>query len=521
MSLLIENPLYISFVERYANDPLGFVHGVCGNATSPDQEKLLESIAEPTAKVSVVSGTGTGKTMCFGRIALWHLLCFPVAKYDGKVEIGSNTYIGAPAIKQVADGVWKEITDAVQQMQSNPATAWLTEHIVVQAERIYIKGYKSQWFITQFAMQQGNSVAIAGKHRYWQLIIIDEAAGLSNEHYDVINGTQTQGGNRTLLASQGVKQVGFFYDTHHSLSQSNGGAWNNLCFSSERSPFVTDEWIKSVEIQSGGVNTTEYRVRVLGKFAENEDENLLTRAAVERCFSKSPDIIKDGEPWGWLLLVDVGAGEYRDDSVCWRAKVIGNGDYGDDARRVVYDALPICTNTKNLREFRGLIVQEYSKLSNARVVIDAGGNGLELCKMLEEDGVDVQRVQWGNPCFKQENKKRYFNQRACAMVRWRDATRQRRIAYNTNAESSGLDTKMKEKFLMQSSRLPYGFTDTGSLRYKIMGKDEMRKKGIKSPDLADAASFAFLDNVYYNVSDAALGSNRQEDIEEALAILNS
>lgn len=513
MSDLLKEPLYHEFVKRYATNPLGFVHGVCGNATSQDQELLLNAITPVNARVSVVSGTGTGKTMCFGRIALWHLLCFPIAKYDGKTEIGSNTYIGAPAIKQVADGVWKEITDTIQQMQANEATAWLTEYIVVQAERIYIKGYKSQWFITQFAMQQGNSVAIAGKHRFWQLIIIDEAAGVSNEHYDVINGTQTQGGNRTLLASQGVKQVGFFYDTHHALSKTNGGVWDSLCFSSEKSPFVTDDWLKSVELQAGGKNTTEYRVRVLGKFAENENENLLTRSAVEACFNEHEEpLIKDGEAWGWLLLVDVGAGEYRDDSVCWLAKVTGNGDFGDEARRVVYVDLPICTNSKNLREFRGLIMQEYAKLSNARIVIDAGGNGLELCKMLEEDGADVHRVQWGNPCFKSEYKKRYFNQRACAMVRWRDATKQKRVQYSQN-----LIKTIREKFIQQASKIPYGFTDTGTLRYKIMGKDEMRKKGIKSPDLADAASFAFLDNVYYNVSDVALTNAQEDDLMQALS----
>ena len=85
---LLNNPLYHAFVARYASDPLGFVLGVCGNAVSPDQKRLLNAIIDPTAKVSVVSGTGTGKTMSFGRIALWHLLCFPVARYDGKTEIG-------------------------------------------------------------------------------------------------------------------------------------------------------------------------------------------------------------------------------------------------------------------------------------------------------------------------------------------------------------------------------------------------------------------------------------------------
>ena len=71
---------------------------------------------------------------------------------------------------------------------------------------------------------------------------------------------------------------------------------------------------------------------------------------------------------------------------------------------------------------------------------------------------------------------------------------------------------MREKLLMQASRLPYGFTDTGTARYQIMKKDEMRRKGIKSPDLADAASFAFLDGLYYNVSDAAGKRNGDDDL---------
>ena len=511
---ILNNPLYHAFVKRYANDPVGFVLGVCGNSVSPDQEKLLNAIIDPTAKVSVVSGTGTGKTMSFGRIALWHLLCFPVAKYDGKIEIGSNTYIGAPAIKQVGDGVWKEITDAVQAMRANRATAWLAEYIVVQAERVYIIDYKATWFITKFAMQQGQSVSIAGKHRFYQLIIIDEAAGVSDEHYEVINGTQTQGGNRTLLASQGVKQGGFFYETHHKLNKENGGNWTALCFSSENSPFVTNEWLENVALQAGGKNTTEYRVRVLGKFAENEHENLLTRAAIEPCFKDFP-IIEHGEAFGWLLLVDVGAGEYRDDSVCITAKVIGDDDFGNNARRVEYQENPIITNTKNIHEFRGLIVEKAAQLSNVRILVDAGGIGLELCKMLENDGFDVERINWGNPCFKRAYKERFFNQRACAMVRWRDAIRQGRVLFPK------MENGLREKFLMQASRIPYGFTDTGTARYQIAQKAEMRKRGIKSPDIADAMSFAFLDGAYFNVSDAAFdgvsGSLKDDLIAQALA----
>ena len=214
---------------------------------------------------------------------------------------------------------------------------------------------------------------------------------------------------------------------------------------------------------------------------------------------------------GYLDTIDLALDATMDQDIdMW----LHAGDYGDDARRVEYQPNPIIANDKNLREFRGLIVQEVAKYSNARIVIDAGGSGLELYKMLEEDGLDVVKVNWGSPCFKQEYKNRFFNQRACAMVRWRDATRQMRVRYPT------MDNLLREKFLNQASRIPYGFTETGAARYKILGKDEMRRRGIKSPDMADAMSFAFLDNVYYNVSDAYSGSLNEENlIAAALAAL--
>ncbi|MDR2787126.1 MAG: DEAD/DEAH box helicase family protein [Candidatus Accumulibacter sp.] len=93
---LLEDPRYADFVERYHADPLRFAVEVTGSIPSADQESLFQAITPENARVSVVSGTGTGKTAAFARIALWHLLCFPVAVYEGKVEVGSNTYIGAP-----------------------------------------------------------------------------------------------------------------------------------------------------------------------------------------------------------------------------------------------------------------------------------------------------------------------------------------------------------------------------------------------------------------------------------------
>lgn len=495
---ILEDPRYAEFVERYHADPLRFAVEVTGFTPSADQMDLFGEITPENAKVSVVSGTGTGKTAAFARIALWHLLCFPVAVYEGKVEIGSNTYIGAPFIQQVADGIWKEMQDARIAIANGPH-AWLNDFFTITKTRVHVNGYADQWFINQIAMKKGEAIGVAGKHRYWQLIIIDEAAGVPDEHFDVIDGTQTQGGNRTLMASQGARNAGRFYESHHALKRENGGSWSTLRFNSEKSPFVTTKWLFDRANESGGRNSVEYQIRVLGLFAQNSSNVLLNRADIEAAFAPRK-IIGDDEPFGLVVLSDVALGEYRDDSVAVVAKIIGDADHGTDARRVEYIEIPIAANDKNEIDLAGDLVNLVGKLSNATLYVDAGGVGATVCKLIERSGATVTRVNWGIPCFKNEYKSRFYNLRACAMVRFRDAVRQGRVVL-----PQGISKKLREKIIDQGSRLPYHFSEAGGLRYVMQSKEDMRKDGIKSPDLIDAMSFAFLEGATYMVTDGVAG----------------
>lgn len=491
---ILADPRYDAFVERYVADPERFAVEVCGMEPSADQSDLLNAMTPPTAKVSVVSGTGTGKTSAFARIALWHLLCHPIASYDGKIEIGSNTYIGAPRVQQVGDGVWKEMQDTRLAIANGPC-GWLLDYFTVAKTRVTVHGYEDQWFISQVALQKGQSVGIAGKHRFWQLVIIDEAAGVPDGHFDVIDGTQTQGGNRTLMASQGVTNTGRFYDSHHKFSHRSGGSWFSLRFSSEWSPFVTDKWLAERLLECGGKESIEYQIRVLGLFAEDSSRMLLTRADIEPCFIQRR-IINDDEPYGILILADVGLGEYRDESVAIVAKVIGNADFGEDARRVEFLEIPLCTNSKNEIDFAGDLVNLYGRLSNPTMYVDNGGVGATVNKLIERSNVPVSRIDWGKPCFRKEYKERFYNLRACAMVRFRDAVRQGRVVFPPS-----LDQRMKDKILDQGSRLPYHFAEAGGLRYVMNKKEDMRKEGIKSPDIIDAMAFAFMEGVSYMVAE--------------------
>ena len=487
---ILRDPRYADFVDRYQGDPLRFAVEVTGFIPSQDQADLFEAIKAPNARVSVVSGTGTGKTASFGRIALWHLLCFPVQIYEGKTEVGSNTYIGAPVIQQVADGVWKEMQDTRIQIANGPH-AWINDYYDIGKEKVTVKCYESQWFITRIAMRKGEAIGVAGKHRYWQLIIIDEAAGVPDEHFNVIDGTQTQPGNRTLMASQGARSAGRFYDSHHTLSVENGGTWTPLRFNSERSPFVTKEWLDARALESGGRTSVEYQIRVLGLFAQSSSNVLLTRPALEEAFKPRP-VISDDESWGYVILVDVAMGEYRDKTVVVVAKVIGDGDFGGEARRVEYLDIPICANDKNPVDLSGDLVNLMGKYPNASLYIDAGGVGAAVCKMIEREGIPVSKINWGAPCFRREYRNRFYNLRACAMVRFRDAVRQGRVLFPQN-----LSIRTKEQILDEGTRLPYHFSEAGGLRYVMESKADMRKEGIKSPDLIDAMAFIFLEGATF------------------------
>lgn len=453
----------------------------------------------------------TGKTASFARIALWHLLCFPFANYGGKMEVGSNTYIGAPLVQQVADGVWKEMQDTRIQIARGPH-AWLNDYYEIGKTRVTVKGFSDQWFITQLSMAKGVSVGVAGKHRYWQLIIIDEAAGVPDEHFNVIDGTQTQPGNRTLMASQGVRTAGRFYDSHHILSKKNGGSWVPLRFSSERAPWVTKEWLDARALESGGKNSVEYQIRVLGLFAQSTSNVLLTRPELEKAFEPRA-VINSAEEWGYVILVDVAMGEYRDETVVMVAKVIGDGDSGSDARRVEFVDIPICANDKNPIDLVGDLIDLMAKLPSATLYVDAGGSGAVVCKLIESQGVPVGRINWGAPCFRKEYKDRFYNMRACAMVRFRDAIRTGRVLLPQN-----IPLRTKEKILDEGTRLPYHFSEAGGLRYVMENKADMRKEGIKSPDLIDAMAFCFLEGSTYMASGESSGkaeSLASQDLTQA------
>ncbi|WP_321946541.1 hypothetical protein [Paraburkholderia sp. J10-1] len=478
-ALLPEDSRYLEFVKRYAFDCTRFAIEVCGLKPTHQQIELFDSVSMSGSRTSVSSGHGTGKTLSYAVIALWHLLCYNL----------SNTIISAPKISTVQDGVWKGFADLSAQIQGG-LQAWIWDYFTITATRVYVKGFKANWWVTAKTAPRGSPENLAGAHRDWLLWLIDEASGVPDANYSVITGSLTDARNRMCLASQPTRSSGFFYDTHHQLSLEDGGKWNNLVFNSEESPLVSVEAIAEKRTQ---YTEEEYEIKIRGRFPENSSKYLLGPRAITDCIGR--EVFGPDEEYGWILPVDVGGGGYRDESVILAMKVSGNGEYGDDARRAQLVAVPLCTNEKDISDLHGDIANESGERSNSTAVIDAGGIGLAVCKALDKAGFgNYIKVNWGNPNFSKEYKSRYVNQRAQATCGLARAVTEGRFGI-----SADLPKAFLKKLVKQGSRIPYHWDDKA--RRYIEKKETMRKDGIPSPDIWDACSFPFLESVHYTLSD--------------------
>ena len=418
----------------------------------------------------------TGKTRSAGVVALWHLCFFP----------HSVMMFSAPQIQQLRKLVWKEIEICLALMR-NGRLAWLAEYITVLAESVYIKGHQKTWHVYAKTAPKGNPQALAGNHGDHLMIWVDEAAAVDNGVFDVLTGALTHATNRMCLTSQPAKPSGFFFDTHHKLSMKAGGVWNALIFNSEDSPLVPDSKIHEWLLQYGSRDDPQYMVRVLGQFPDLAGEFLVTQKLAEKAF-KGAALHKDKHAqYGYFILVDVGGGVGRDDSTITIAKVWGTAQWGATARRAELIRIPLCKNNDNIHELTAVINDCLVEYSNATILLDANGAGTGLAQHLKSIGVYFKPIHWGSQCFSNKNRKEYVNKRAQAYVCLSRAIQQGRFKIRT--------MYLKGKVTEQLTRVPYTFDDQA--RFKILSKEDMKRKGITSPDLVDTFAFIFLEGTNY------------------------
>ena len=456
--------------------------------------------------------SNTGKTKLIGIIAALHLLCFRK----------SITRIQAPKLDQVKKFSFKEIEESLTSLGrlrkrdgKEVPTKWgfLLKFIKFTKEKIYIIGQERHWYIEAVTAPRGDSSNLPGQHQLSYLLIFDECSGIEEGHIQASLGALTDTFNSCIAFSQHTQQRGKFHDF---VSM---GVWAVVRLSSRYSPRVKIEQLK---VMLATYTDDEIRVRIDGLPPKNENGMLIDIAAVHRAYHNTNRIFKQ-QFKSVAFSYDVGYSGLRDAHVIVTAETKSFTNEATGREKQAYKIVDIQRDKgESLKPLQFIKQRVFPHIlsylrekeeqgiyyDNVLVGGDATAGGSEAWDKLEElllEGADynfiLSPIRWGSDKLYFEDKKRYINARAKAFVKIKEAL-------DDNLLSIEID-RNKSFVIKELSSIPFVWST--KFLYKILSKEEMRRKAIPSPDTAD--SIAQLTLLQHVSEDEEYGEEYEEELD--------
>lgn len=402
-------------------------------------------------KISIRSGHGIGKSTTMSWLIIWFLICFP----DCRVPCT------APTGDQLHDVLWTEIRSWISKF---PDIKWLKDKLEVQTDKIYVKEEGNSAFARARTARKEAPEALAGLHAENMLMVVDEASGVDDEIYKVAKGAFTEKNVLVLLISNPTRLEGYFYRTHHQFQDK----WQTLNFSTLDSPLSTsDEYAKEIA-EEHGIESDEYRIRVLGEFPNGDSVDDKGWARLLELFEvkNAQEGQNDEDPFVGIARMGIDpAGEGTDIS-SWVVR---------DRFKARIVARERISTKKGVAEKTLTLFTKHTQVKPEKTYIDNFGVGAEITKEIALTGVRTTGINVGD---KASNSDLYINLRAEAYMRLRRWV-----------QSGGKLSPSKDWEELTHIRFRRGLNG----KVQIMSKRDMKGNGYKSPNNADALMMTFID----------------------------
>jgi phage terminase large subunit len=431
------NP-YAVLIARFARDPRAFVREVLDAEPDPWQGEALDAVAQGQTRLSIRSGHGVGKST----FAAWLLIWFACCHYPQK------SVVTAPTAPQLWDALWAELLKWFRKLPQSWQDLW-----TITSDRVELKARPEEAFISARTSSKDRPEAIQGIHSAWVLLVIDEASGVPEEVYEAGRGSMSTPNAITVLLGNPTRSSGTFYRTHNAEKH----RWWTRRVSSADSSRVDPGFVEEIA-ESYGIESNAYRVRILGEFPLQDGDTLIGAGLVEEAMRRVVEVpLHADEIWG----LDVAR-------------------FGQDASALVKRRGFVVREPP--RRWRGLdtmglvgaVVNEWEALEPAwrpsLIVVDVIGVGSGVADRLHELKLPTLGL---NVAESPSTGLRYMRLRD---ELW-DRTKQ---WLETRQVSLPLDDRLRDDLVGPT----YGFTSDGKLR--VESKDEAKKRGLPSPDSADA-----------------------------------
>jgi hypothetical protein len=451
--------LFRKKVKLYRREPWTFAREVCQFEPDDWQLKVLEDLAT-SPKVSVRSGQGVGKTGLEAIAILWFLTCFPYPKVVAT----------APTMQQLFDVLWAEIS----KWQSKSPI--LREILKWTKTKIYMRKYEERWFATAKTATKPENMQ--GFHEDNMLFVVDEASGVADDILEAILGTLSGENNKLLLCGNPNKTSGVFYDSHNR----DRHRYKVHKVSSMDSARTNKENIEML-LEKYGRESDVARVRIFGEFPRGESDAFIPLEIVEQAVNSRLEV-REGVD---VLHIGVDVARYGDDET-----II--------APRLDNKVFPLYRYHKQgTTETTGLVIakakelmEQFPQVQRVKIKVDDSGVGGGVTDQLNEiiwrEGLPFEVHGVINNA--KANDDHYENLGTEMWGNIRSLLEENMKAYLNGLEPV-IELPNDEKLIAQLSTRKFKMTSRG--RIALERKEDMKKRGLDSPDRADAVALAFHD----------------------------
>lgn len=415
------------------------------------QREVANSVIE-NRYTAVKSAHGTGKSYFAANLVAWWLDQHPVGD--------AFAITTAPTAPQVEAILWREISVAHEEGQLPGRITWGQVPQWKVGDRMIAYGRKpADYADPNKAMQ-----AFQGIHAKYVLVVLDEACGIPVWLWNAVDSIVTNDDARVLAIGNPDDPASEFYNVCRPGSEYNTitiSAFDLPAFTGEKVPEALNKsltgrgWVEERK-RKWGEDSPLYQSKVLGEFPDLSDDSLITPKMIRDAWAQDLETV-DAPTFGG----DV-ARKGVDKTVCYMNR-------GGALRRVHESskASTMATAGKFAR-----VLREHP---GAQMWIDISGLGAGVYDRLKEQNLPVHEFDGGSAPI---DPIRYKNKRAEAYWELREAFENGEIDLDPN----DLD------LAAQLQSIKWSLDSRG--RILIESKDDMKKRGLPSPDHADAAMMA-------------------------------
>lgn len=320
------------------------------------------------------------------------------------------------------------------------------------------------WFAVGLSTDEPDN--FSGFHAAHLLVIVDEASGVGDEIYEAIDGVMAGGNAKLLMIGNPTRLTGYFAkafkDPDVQKMHISGFDTPNVAAGEVIVPgLMKPEYPGQME-RKYGKNSDIYRIKVEGKFGKKETDTLISVDQVEAAIQR--EVKPEGKK---RMAVDVA--RFGDDK---SIILVRQGHKVRILEEIAYgDTMELAGKIKHWAKVEEIPAEEID--------VDVVGVGGGVVDRLHEQGFDVNGVNVGSdPILPDDTTEKdlYLNLRAQAY-------------WIVREEIDKLDLPNDDE-LYEIANIKYKINSRGLIQ--IESKDDMKKRGVQSPDKADALMLSYV-----------------------------